>query len=324
MALSCRLPILALALAALLGNAQAGAQPAPEEITFGSASPTSTEWIVYIAREAGFFRGEGLHLSMVVTNSTVNSVQQVAAGDLDFADAGTDTVVNAVARKIPIKVIAPSMVTPPFSLMTLPAIRSWSDLKGKTISVAAKDNVTAIAFRRMASSNHLDWNNDFQIVTAGSTALRYAALRSGNVQGALLGQPYDFTAAAQGMRKLADSYRYLGPWSYDSIIANPVWAAAHRSTVVKFIRALRSAAAYGYTHRDEAIRVLAAETKSDPQIVAKTYDLDFLQWKAYDRNMQIDPKKVEGVIEGLVTQGALPAPIPVGDVIDDSYGRDAR
>src|SRR5579883_1243207 len=213
--------------------------------------------------------------------------------------------------------------TPPYSLMVLPSITSWQQLKGKTISLATKQEITAIAFRMMAKAHHLDWNNDFSITLAGSTPARYAALQSGNVQGAMLGQPFNFTAEAQGMRTLDEAYNYMKVWMFDGIVVNPTWAAAHRQTVVKFIRALRKGTEYAYTHRDDAIRILANETHSDRAIVEKAYDLDFGKWHAYARDAQLDPKKVQGVIDGVVAQGVLPAPIPLSDLIDTSYGREA-
>jgi NitT/TauT family transport system substrate-binding protein len=301
----------------------ASAQTALEEISYGSAAPSSAEWPFYIANDLGFFRQEGLHPSIVVTGSTVSTINQIATGDINFATAGTDSVVNAVARHLAIKIVAPSMVTPPYSLMVAPSIANWQQLKGKTIILATKQEITAIAFRMMAKANHLDWNNDFSIVLAGSTPARFAALQSGNVQGAMLGQPFNFTAEAQGMRTLDESYNYMKVWMFDGISVNPAWAAAHRATVVKFIRALRKATEYAYTHRDDAIRVLTTETHSERAIVEKAYDLDFGKWHAYARDAQLDPKKVQGVIDGVVAQGVLPAPIPLSDLIDTSYGHEA-
>lgn len=311
------------ALVLSLRGGVASAQSGLEELTYGSAGPTSAEWIVYIANDMGFFRQEGLQLSIVVTGSTVNTINQVATGDINLATAGTDSVVNAVARHLAIKIVAPSMVTPPYSLITPPSITTWQQLRGKTIILATKQEITAIAFRLMSKANHLDWNNDFQIVLAGSTPARFAALQSGNVQGAMLGQPFNFTAEAQGMRELDESYNYMKEWMFDGIAVNPAWAAAHRSTVVKFIRAMRKAAEYGYTHREDAIRILTTETKSDRAIVEKTYDLDFVKWHAYSRDAQLDPKQIQGVIDGVVAQGVLPTGPAVSDVIDTSYGREA-
>jgi NitT/TauT family transport system substrate-binding protein len=314
----------ALAAAVLsLGVQGASAQGSLEEISYGSAAPSAAEWPFYVANDMGFFRQEGLHPSIIVTGSTVSTINQIATGEVNFATAGTDSVVNAVARHLAIKLIAPSMVTPPYSLMVLPSITSWQQLKGKTISLATKQEITAIAFRMMAKAHHLDWNNDFSITLAGSTPARYAALQSGNVQGAMLGQPFNFTAEAQGMRTLDEAYNYMKVWMFDGIVVNPTWAAAHRQTVVKFIRALRKGTEYAYTHRDDAIRILANETHSDRAIVEKAYDLDFGKWHAYARDAQLDPKKVQGVIDGVVAQGVLPAPIPLSDLIDTSYGREA-
>lgn len=318
--------LLALTLALGLLVARAGpvwAQNEVEDVTYGSAGATAAEWPLYIADHEGFFRRQGLRLNIIVTGSTVNTINQIASGSVQFATAGTDSVVNAVARGLAIKIVAPSMITPPFSLIVAPSITNWQQLKGKTITLATKQEITAIAFRMMAKAHGLDWNNDFQISLAGSTPARFAALKSGNVQGAMLGQPFNFTAENQGMRELDESFNYMKVWMFDGIVVNPNWAPAHRSEIVRFIKAVRQGAEYGYAHRQEAIDVLASETKSDPATVAKAYDLDFGKWRAYSRDGLLDPKQIQGVIDGVVTQGVLPNGPPVSAVIDPSFGREA-
>lgn len=306
-----------------LSSAQAQSPAELTELTYATAAPTSAEWGAYLAESAGFFRQEGLKVTIIYTGSTVNTINQVSAGDVDIATAGTDSVINAIARHLPIKIIAPCMVTPPYSLVTPASITSWSQLKGKTIVLATKQEITAIAFRLMSKANHLDWNNDFSIVLAGSTPARYAALQSGNVQGAMLLQPFDFRAVAAGFRILDESSNYMKQWMFDGITVNSTWAAAHRPLVVKFVKALREGVSYGYTHREQSIQILMDQTKSDRSTVEKTYDLLFGKWGAFSKDEQLDPKKIQGVIDGVVTQGIMPNPIPLADVIDQSYGKEA-
>lgn len=316
--------LLALGLAQPAAQAQPANGPAPlTDVTYATAAPTSAEWIPYVAEREGFFRQEGLKVSYIYTGSTVNTIDQVATGDVNFATAGTDSVVNAIARHLAIKIVAPSMVTPPYSLVTPASITSWQQLKGKTIILATKQEITAIAFRMMAKANHLDWNNDFSIVLAGSTPARYAALQSGNVQGAMLGQPFDLRAVSQGFRVLDESVNYMKVWMFDGISVNPAWAASHRDVVVRFLRALRKAADYAYTHPQDAVDALVDQTKTDRAVAQKTYDLDFVKWHAFSRNEQLDPKDVQGVIDGVVAQGILPKGPSVSEVIDPSYGREA-
>ena len=64
--------------------------------------------------------------------------------------------------------------------------------------LATKQDVTAIAFSAMAAAHNLKLD-DFSIVISGNSTERIAGLNSGNVQGAMLNEPYDLAAEAAGV-----------------------------------------------------------------------------------------------------------------------------
>lgn len=315
--------ILALLLAAPHGASAQTAAPLAE-VTFGSTGPNSSDWPYYIADAMGYFRQAGLHVTEIQTGNPIQTINELASGSVNLATDGTDTIVAALVHHLPVKIVAPQMIDDPFALVVPPSISSWAALKGKTVTLATKEDVTAISFMRMAQANHLDMNRDFTIVLAGTTNLRYAALTSGNVQGALLAQPFDFQAEANGMRILARSSTYMKDWMYKSVVVNTAWAAAHRPQVVAFIRALRKAVDYGYGHPDDAIRILIAATKSDPASAAKAYDLDFVRSQAFSRSGIVLAKGLQAVIDAMVGVGVLPSAPPLGDVLDRTFAQEAQ
>ena len=64
---------------------------------------------------------------------------------------------------------------------------------------------------------------DVEQVYAGATPNRFAALAGGSVQGALLTQPFDFRAAADGYRKLLDIGAYGKEYGFLTILARSQW-----------------------------------------------------------------------------------------------------
>jgi hypothetical protein len=66
---------------------------------------------------------------------------------------------------------------------------------------------------------------DIDQVYDGATPNRFAALSSGAVQAALLGQPFDFRAAQLGYKKLLDIGSYAKDYGFLTLMARPKWLA---------------------------------------------------------------------------------------------------
>ena len=64
------------------------------------------------------------------------------------------------------------MQAPPYALLAKPAIKRWSDLKGKTISIGGPKDITRIYLERMAMPNGVK-PGDYDTVFAGATSARF-------------------------------------------------------------------------------------------------------------------------------------------------------
>ncbi|HXP94870.1 MAG TPA: ABC transporter substrate-binding protein [Candidatus Binatia bacterium] len=303
--------------------APAGAQPALVDVSVGVLGPSSGDWLMYIAQQQDFFAQEGLNVHVVTAGSPPNTTNLLASGSVNFINNGTDSEIAAIAHQIPMKIVASTFVTNPYTLVTVPSVTSWAQLKGKTITLGTKQDVTAIVLRRMAEAQHLDMDRDFSIVLGGTSAARFAAVSSGNVQGAILTQPFDILAQSQGMHVLAQATTYLKSWVFSGVAVNTNWAATHRSEIVKYIRALRRASQYGYAHEQDAVTALVNATHVDAAVAQRAYAVDFGQWHAFSRTVQIDPKDLQAVMDAIVGIGILPSPLPIGQVLDASYAAEA-
>lgn len=310
-------------LLALAGSAVAKADTAaPIEVTWGTISPQAAEWPLYIAEAEGFFKDEGLHVTVIYTGSPVSGISSLATGAINMGDNGTDNLIAAISHSLAVKTIGGIFAPMPYSLVVPASIKSWSDLKGKSITLATKRDVTAIVFAQMAAPHRMTLD-DFSIVTAGTSNLRYAALMSGNVQGAILSQPFDLIAQTAGMHVLANAHDAMKDWTFSSIAVNQAWAASNRPAVVKMLRAFRKAIRYGYGHKDEAVALLVAQAHVDPEIAKRAYDVDFTQWHAFDDGFRFSEKSLK-YIEALQTElGAITSSPSLADVYDPSYAAEA-
>jgi NitT/TauT family transport system substrate-binding protein len=311
-------------IAALIGLPNGGAASAQglTEITFGILTPTAAEWPLYLAETQGYYRDEGLTVTIVNGSSPPNVINQVATGAVDLADNGCDSEIAAISHGLPIKIVTPMFTVNPYSLVVGPTVKKWSDLKGKPVILGTKQDVTAIALSSMAAAQHLTLD-DFSIVIGGNSTARYAALSSGNVQGAMLAQPFDLLAESNGDTILGSASDTIKDWVFTCIAANNAWAAKNRPLTVKFLRALRRGIQFGFAHKDAAVAALVAQTHIEPAIAAKAYDIDFGKWKAFDANLRLSPAAIQNVARYQVDFKIIPALPPMSDLYDSSFAAEA-
>jgi NitT/TauT family transport system substrate-binding protein len=309
---------------ALLSSAAtpARAQGALTEVTFGILTPTSAEWPLFLAESQGFYKDEGIQLTIINGSSPPNVINQVATNGVNMADNGCDSEIVAIQHGLPIKMITSLFNVNPYSLVVGPGIKTWADLKGKSVILGTKQDVTAIALNSMAAAHKLTLD-DFSIIVGGNSTARYAALSSGNVQGAMLAQPFDLIAESKGDMILGTASDTIKDWAFTCIVVNNGWAKQNRPLVLKFMRALRKGIEYGYAHKDAAVAALVAQTHADPAIAAKAWDIDFGKWKAFDPNLRLSPTAIQTVGKYQIGFGIIPSVPAMSDLYDPSFAADA-
>src|SRR6516225_387612 len=135
-----------------------------------------------VAEREGYFVREGLDFSML----------PVPGGGerLIAALAGSDAVA-----------IAAEFNNPVYSLVAKPENRTYADLKGKLIGVAAENGSITIAIRKLLALNGVR-KEDFRTRFVDGTPDRLSCLTASDCDAVPLGQPQDFVAMRRGYRLL--------------------------------------------------------------------------------------------------------------------------
>jgi ABC-type nitrate/sulfonate/bicarbonate transport system substrate-binding protein len=202
-------------------------------------------------------------------------------------------------------------------------IKTWADLKGKTVMLGTKQDITAIVLAQLAAPHGLKLD-DFSIAIGGNSASRYAALMSGNAQATILVQPFDLMAQSKGMKIMASAIDTMKEWPLAAIAVNPAWAASHRPTVVKFMRAMRRAAQYGYTHKADVVDALVAGVHVDAPTAEHAFDDNWTRWHAYDPGQKFTQANLQYIARLQMGMGIMTAIPPYSDVYDGSYIAEIR
>ena len=254
------------AFAALLAGAAIAASPTAkaETVIVGVVGAvSSTHWPVYIGLTKGYFAAEDLKLDLVFIQSSAALAQQLTAGSIDLAlSTGLADPIRAIDKGSPIAIVRIEMQAPPYALLAKPAIKSWSDLKGKTISIGGPKDITRIYLERMAGPNGLK-PGDYDTVFAGATSARFSALQAGAVDAAILLPPFNFYAESAGFTNLGLTIDYAKELPFAGAVVGRSWAASHKTTLAKVLSVHTKSMAWfsDPQNRAEAIKIMVDASK---------------------------------------------------------------
>jgi NitT/TauT family transport system substrate-binding protein len=126
----------------------------------------------YYGKERGFFKDEGIDLTINEGRGSINTVQVVAAGSDQFGFADSSSVVLVAAKGGDVRSVMSLVNTSPFAVISRADsnIRTPKDLEGKRLALAQGDPFFQL-FAAMAAQNKIDTSKItmVQVDPAGKT-----------------------------------------------------------------------------------------------------------------------------------------------------------
>jgi NitT/TauT family transport system substrate-binding protein len=282
---------------------------AADTVEVGSVDASSTSlWPLHAAIKNGFFAAENIKVDLVFAQSNASVIQQLAAGSFNIAPtAGMVDPIRAVNKGAPVPLIRIVIPAPPYALLAKPNIGNIEELKGKTIIIGGPKDITRIFTERMLTPHGLK-PGDYDYVYAGATSARFAALKSGAVDAALLTTPFNFFAETEGYRNLGFTFEYLPKMPFAGMAVNREWALKNSAVVRRFLDAYDKGVAWFYdpANRAAAIALQLQTSKVAKEDVEKAYA--FMHDKnLFERAGTVSKQSVNQVIDALRALGDLGA-----------------
>ena len=229
-----------------------------------------------VGRARGFFANEGIDVKLTITPDSTSQMRGLSNGANHIVLTGFDNVLAWSGKEgAEIFAVAQGRDDLDLSVFAAPNIRDWSDLNGKKLAVDAVDTAFALVLRRVLLAHGLDFNRgDYELVPVGTTRLRFESLIRGETSGSTLNRPFDAQAKAAGMVRLGDSRGVLPYYPGSVYAANRTWAQRQRADLVGFLRGWLAGLRWikDPANREEAVKVVAGETKLDPKAAAEAID----------------------------------------------------
>jgi NitT/TauT family transport system substrate-binding protein len=294
-----------------------GGKLSQAKLRIGVPSGTVVYSTYFLAKEMGFYRDEGLDIEMIHV-AAVTGLQALLAGDLQFVGAGT-TPINAAIRGARLKTIFVAVDKPEFDLYVSPQIRTFADLRGKTVVVSGIGTLTDRLVRELFQKHGVN-PKEVVIRGMGSADLRYQSLVQGVVDGSLLSPPLNFQADKEGFKRLAFLGDFLQATS-GSVTVTDDFRNSNSDLVFRFVRASLRGLDFYRQNRDVTLRhIMKFLDIKDKELAGKSYSFHLA---ALTLDGVITEELMRKTIDDSVAAMKAVRELSVTDLFDFSFAKKA-
>jgi ABC-type nitrate/sulfonate/bicarbonate transport system substrate-binding protein len=266
----------------------------------GMAAPANTVLAIWMAQAAGFYRTQGLQVSIVPMVGGSDAGPALKSGRIQLMHIGMSSVVRANTSGLgDLRCIGSLANVIRSTMFTAPKVKTAADLKGGIVGISSvgseSDSTTTLALQRLGLAR-----SDVVIREIGVDRLSY--VRDGRVAATTLGEPSRSEAFAEGLNPIFDFYAQHIAWLYSGLTVDRAYLQDHRDVLTRFLKATVDGNYLAYTNETRAKEVLVKELGiSDPKIL----DISYSNFRAATPlNADIDPVGAEIILATTAPAGA--------------------
>jgi len=320
---------IATALLAAAGAAVAQGPKPLEVIAFGGGG----NWPIWVAQEKGLFAKNRIAVKLSFTPNSVEQIRNLMNGTYDLGTTAYDNVVayqeGQGETELPVQPDLFAFMggySGSLRFVTLPNVKTYADLKGRTVGVDAATTGFAFLLYKFAAMNGLS-PGDYKVERLGGTPARVQAMMEGRIAGTMVTSPSEILPESKGYTRLGDTTPTFGAYQTSVGAARRSWAAKNGDQLVAFIRSYAAAMDWAYqpSNRDEAVSIYLKNLPKVPRPVAeKSYDVMFAGNEGFQKKAKLDLEGARTVLK-LRSEFAKPQKNLTDPTkyIDESYYRKA-
>ena len=255
---------------------------------------------IYAAQDKGLFAKRGLEVDLKFTPNSVEIRDGLAQGRHQIVHTAVD---NAVAMVEQAKVDVVVLMGGDNSLNELfvqPEIKSYADLKGKTVIVDALDTAYAFQLYQMLKLNGVA-QNQYTAKSVGGTALRLKAMTEdkANAAAAMLNMPFSVQAKRAGLKAMATATSVIGPYQGTAAFALRSWAKANDDTMIRYIQGYIEGLRWAMqpANKKEASGMLVSRLKLAPDVAELCYDTGADPKNGFAKDARLDVAGFKNVLK---------------------------
>ncbi len=244
-------------------------------IKVGYSSIGVGQSLVWVAKEAGLFKENGLDVQLIFISSSSILSQAVIARDVPIAImsgtaainsqlAGSDLVIAASTKKDPAQAF----------LVTAKGISQPAQLKGKKLAVSRLGASSDFILRLILKKIGLVPDKDVAIIQIGSSPVRMAALANGVADGTALTFEEMMVAKKMGFNVLLNLLEFGVEALNSDVVTTRRFIRESKETVQRFVKGMTKGVSFYTNNKKFSMDVIARYTKSN-DIEKIEYGYDF-------------------------------------------------
>lgn len=249
-------------------------------LTISYPSISGAQAVLWIAKETGIFRKNGLDVDLVYITGGPRSMAALLSGQLQVIGTGGNALVAANLRGAKDAVlIATTYNTLVFSLMTRADLKDPKDLKGKSFGVTTFGSLSDFTLRTLLRRWGLDPTRDVVVRPMGGYPEILASMQSGMLDGGVFSPPSNLTAQTLGFREFIDAGSTGIEFASTCYGTTRRFIRDQRETVAQFMRSLTEAIHRFKTDKAVSLKIMGQYTKTrDPTVLEETYRVYALRY----------------------------------------------
>lgn len=289
--------VLLAALLLFVDNPHLLSQTPPVRVHAAYAAIAGDHAALYVAHEAGLFRKQGLDARFVYIAAAPAIIPALLGGDIDFAVASGNGVVNAGLGGADLVWVAGMVNTAAYYLAVQPEIKSINDLRGRPLGVTRIGAATDFVLRFLLRKAGLDAEKEVQILQMGGQPELAVAMENRRIFGTVTTPPALVRMQKGGAHILLTPKDIALRFPHVGIVVRKKFLTENREVVTNFIRGYSAGIPMIFQDKENSKRLLTRFIRSkEPEVLEATwqYAVDSLEQIPYP-----DPEGFKVILEAL-------------------------
>ena len=224
----------------------------------------------------GIFAQRGFQIELHLTENSRSQRDGLAAGQFDIVHSAVDNALAMIDVAKHDVVITTGGDSGMNEFFVQPEIKSFADLRGRTLVVDAPDTAYALQAKKILLRHGLKDGADYTVKPVGAGVYRFKAMaESKDNAAAILNLPFTVQAEQLGMKSLGRTIDLLGPYQAAGAFLMRSWAREHGVTLERYIATYIVALRWvrDPANRAENIALLTEKLKISSKEAERTYEL---------------------------------------------------
>ena len=251
-----------------------------QKIMIGYSGVTAIQAPVWVMKDAGHLKQEGLDADLIYIASSSTMAQAMLAGNVAISTTNSQAIVDTGLQGGDLVAVGAFVNFVALYVIAAPEIKSVADLRGKPVGGSRFGATTDFAIQMFLKKYGLEPIRDVPIIQIGGLPELAAALAKKSIYAAAMSYPMGLVAQQSGMRLLANLAKEEIPFVHQGLTTTGKFLRERRAQAKAFVRAYGRAVHFMHSRKEESKAIVSRYTKvTDPAMLEGTmqYVYDFVQ-----------------------------------------------